>query len=420
MLSKCDKDINNNVIKKKDKKIKKSNEEIYDSDEDTNINDLIKKVHEKFSNEDIIYFNAFGRSFYNKKSSETLIKFISKTSIYLVITQHNITFDITKYINNYDINQIDTYYDHFQKKFILFKDSTYSKVEHILKIWNNISNENKNNFLSKLFEDYHTFDVSEKWDKKVLKIFQFLSCKTIIKYNNTNILHNKLIDYYLFLLNNINYTKKDLIEGINNSFQLLNYNQQELFYNKLLFDDSFICIYRCDIIRNLDWSKKKYYNFEIIFNKYINSDLSNRDIERIYDRITTIITKKYEFKYDKTKSIGDNFDNYISVLDDIYNDYDYILLNKVQNLYNIIKNTNAFYHIDCSYYKLIKSYNDIPYNRLINNQKWLDMNDKIWRKIYSNIQVEYNFDFDMDNFIPINKLELLYDSKVELIIIDDI
>ena len=34
MLSKCDKDINNNVIKKKNKKIKKSREEISDSDED--------------------------------------------------------------------------------------------------------------------------------------------------------------------------------------------------------------------------------------------------------------------------------------------------------------------------------------------------------------------------------------------------
>ena len=40
------------------------------------------------------------------------------------------------------------------------------------------------------------------------------------------------------------------------------------------------------------------------------------------------------------------------------------------------------------------------------------MNDKIWRKIYSNIQVDYDNDhFDMDEFIPINKLELLYDSK---------
>ena len=133
-----------------------------------------------------------------------------------------------------------------------------------------------------------------------------------------------------------------------------------------------------------------------------------------YNKITTIINKKYELNYDKTKSIGDNFDDYLSVLDDIYNDYDYILLNKAQILYNIIIYTKSYhlnYHIDCSYYKLIKSFNDIPYNRLRHNQKWLDKNNKIWRKIYSNIQVEYNFDFDMDKFILINKLELLYDSK---------
>jgi len=45
------------------------------------------------------------------------------------------------------------------------------------------------------------------------------------------------------------------------------------------------------------------------------------------------------------------------------------------------------------------------------NQKGLDKNNKIWRKIYSNIQIEFNFDFEMDNFISINKLELLYNSK---------
>ena len=45
------------------------------------------------------------------------------------------------------------------------------------------------------------------------------------------------------------------------------------------------------------------------------------------------------------------------------------------------------------------------------NQQWLDKNNKIWRRIYSNIQIEFNFDFDMDEFLPINKLELLYNSK---------
>jgi len=98
-----------------------------------NIYEESDNIYKLINNDNIIYFNAFSRSFYNKKSKETLKKFISKTSI--PITQHNITFDITKYIDNYD---------HFQKKFILFKDFTSSKVEYILEIWNNISDENKN------------------------------------------------------------------------------------------------------------------------------------------------------------------------------------------------------------------------------------------------------------------------------------
>jgi hypothetical protein len=151
-----------------------------------------------------------------------------------------------------------------------------------------------------------------------------------------------------------------------------------------------------------------------MFNKFINYDLSNYNIIKFTDTIKTLINKKYEINYDITKTVTDNFNNYLSILDNIYNDYDYILLNKVQILYNIIKYTNAFhtnYHINCRYYELLKLYKYIPYERLRHNQKWLDKNNKIWRKIYSNIQIEFNFDFEMDNFVSINKLELLYNSK---------
>ena len=46
------------------------------------------------------------------------------------------------------------------------------------------------------------------------------------------------------------------------------------------------------------------------------------------------------------------------------------------------------------------------------NHKWLERNDKICRKIFSNLQVEYNLDFNIDKFKPINKLELLYDINI--------
>jgi hypothetical protein len=59
---------------------KSNNEEIDDSDEDTNIDDLIDKVKQKFPQEDIMIFNAYGRSFYHDRSSKILKKFIKKTS----------------------------------------------------------------------------------------------------------------------------------------------------------------------------------------------------------------------------------------------------------------------------------------------------------------------------------------------------
>ena len=437
MLSKCDKEINNNVIKK-DKKIKTINEEISDSDEDTDINDLINKVHEKFTNEDILYFNAFGRSMFSDKSTSTLKKFISKLGTQ---TKYNITFNISKYIENYDVKQTVSYYEHFQNKFILFKDSEF-EINKLLEIWNNLTIENKNTFLYKLFEENPTPQLNEKWQLSIIKIYEFISNDIIKNYDNSHIKHNELINYYLYILikrNSYNHTIvykykiEEIIECINSTFKLLNYSQQEIFYNKLLFDYSFNCENRVNIIKTLDWSKKNYYNFEIRFNQYICSEISDdkKNFKAFYDTIYALITEKYKLKkqtielkygnyvskheltkykltYEESKSIIDNFNHYLSVLDDIVNDYDYILLNKIQILYSLICQDSSV----SSYYKLIKSYSNIPYYRLKSNKKWLEKNDKICRNIFSNIQVEYDLEFDIDEFKPISKLELLYDIDI--------
>jgi len=424
MLSKCDKEINSNVIKKDNilidsqriaKKIKKPDEEISDSDEDTDINDLINKVHEKFPNEDILYFNAFGRSMFSDKSTATLKKFIKKIGLQ---TKHNITFNISKYIKNYDINQNITYYNTFQNKFILFNNSKFENTK-LLEIWDNLTNENKNSFLSKLFVENPTPILSNPkyCQTNILNIFVFLSSE-IIK-NNHNIYH-ELIYYYLYIYNNSlihnicsqekKYTLDNLIEHISSSFKLLNYSQQETFYNKLLFDYSFDCNCRCSILNNLDvWSKKNYSrnNFENMFNYYIDF-YSNDNFVKFYGTINNLIYNKYELNYDETKTILSNFNNYISVLNSIVNDYDYILLNKMQILYQIFYNSKTNSIIHCNYYKLIKSYNNIPYFRLKSNYIWREKNNKIWRKIFSNLQVEYDLEFDIDEFKPISKLELLY------------
>lgn len=254
-----------------------------------------------------------------------------------------------------------------------------------------MTNENKNSFLSKLFEENLIPSLSEKWDTKILKICQFHSCDSIKNYNNSRIRYNELINYYLYILINAvtikhDFTITELILYINNSFKLLNYSQQEIFYNKLLFDYSFDCGNRVKIIKTLDFSKKNYYNFEVRFNEYITSPLSedNDDFVEFYHTINALINdEKYKLKFDKNKCVANNFDDYIAILDNIANDYNYILLNKVEILSNIIggnKRSNCVF--DCSYKLIISDYY-IQYNRLKYNKKWLEKNNKIWRKIYS-------------------------------------
>ena len=128
MLSKCDKTIdfnNKSETKSKTKSKTKSEtnfkpttelkttelEEITDLDEDTNINDLVIKVKEKFPNEDIILFNAYGRSYHNEKTSSTLKSFIEKLSG--IPSNINTKFDISKYMQNHSEEQKKSYEQKF-------------------------------------------------------------------------------------------------------------------------------------------------------------------------------------------------------------------------------------------------------------------------------------------------------------------
>ena len=183
MLSKCDKDISNKKIKTK--KSRKSNEEISDSDEDTDINDIIVKVKEKFPNEDIILFNAFGRSHNNKKSSPSFKKFIEKNCT--ILTKYNIKFDITKYIKDYNIRQDDEYLNNFKYKYTQFLNNQLD-IDKLLNIWNNITDVDKNNFLENICNE--SFNTN-------LKIFQFI--ETI--YDEKYITINKNIILEMFIIN---------------------------------------------------------------------------------------------------------------------------------------------------------------------------------------------------------------------------
>jgi small GTP-binding protein len=423
-LSKCDKDIVNKKIKTR--KIKNNNEEITDSDEDTDIDDLIDKVKDKFSNEDIIYYNAFGKSYHNEKSSLTLKKFIEKNGI---PSKYNITFDITKYMKDYDKQQENEYLNKFHKRYMEFLNNTLD-FDKLLNIWNKLTNTDKNNHIDKICkEDFN----------KNFKIFQFIQ-EAKIYYSNLisneinlwhiGIINNQLIYYYLFMLYDtkyiiqtynyyISYEISDVINELLLTFSKLNKLNQQILYNKLLFDYKDFKIkgkYRIELINKIQEMyecNKYYYDFENNFNIFITNNFNKYNY--FYDVITKIIEyNNYEFKYDSDKeTIKEIFNNYISLLETISNDKDYILLNKLEILNNIYVNKNYNHNI-CSYYKLIKSFDYIPLSRLKINNEWNEINYIIWDKIYSNIQIENDFSYDTTyDFVAIDESELLYNIDVK-------
>ena len=409
-LSKCDKDIVNKKIKTR--KIRHNNEEITDSDEDTDIDDLINNVKDKFSNEDIIYYNAFGRSYHNEKSSLTLKKFIEKNGI---PSKYNITFDITKYIKDYDKQQENEYLNNFHKRYMEFLNNTLD-IGKLLNIWNKLTNIDKNNHIEKICKE----DFNNNF-----KIFQFIQ-EAKIYYSNLisndinlwhiEIINNQLIYYYLLMLYNtkyiiqtynyyISYDINDVINELSLTFSKLNKLNQQILYNKLLFDYKDLKIknnIRIDLInkiQEINKCNKNDYEFENNFNIFIINNFSKfNSFYYVIFRIQKY--NNYEFQYDPNKeTIKEIFNNYISLLEKISNDEDYILLNKLEILDNNI----------CSYYKLIKSFNYIPLSRLRNNNKWLEINNIILNKIYSNIQVNFEYDYNyFDDLVAINKSELLY------------
>ena len=95
-------------------------------------------------------------------------------------------------------------------------------------------------------------------------------------------------------------------------------------------------------------------------------------------------------------------------------DSDYILLNKVQlinvltyncsNISETNKNKISFYIHSESYF--LNGDSTVISNRLRHNDMYLSIVNKIWTKIYSNIQIPYNG--YIGDFIPLDLTELLY------------
>jgi hypothetical protein len=229
-----------------------------------------------------------------------------------------------------------------------------------------------------------------------------------------------------------------LISNIINNFFWLNKIQKTLLYNKLLFNyNDLKCIFKLELrvelinkihekleeITKLSNNEIKIYNryeydFENNFNIFITSYdkfnkfnlLSSYDkFERFYYVIRkTIQIKDYKFEYDINKqTIKEIFNNYIEHLNKMYEDKDYILLNKLEILYDIICN-NMKTIKNTSYYNFLTNDFIIPLSRLKLNSLFIQVNENIWQEIYSNNHINFCKSYNIEKLIPIDQYELLY------------
>ena len=93
----------------------------------------------------------------------------------------------------------------------------------------------------------------------------------------------------------------------------------------------------------------------------------------------------------------------------MYEDKDYILLNKLEILYDIICN-NMKTIKNTSYYKFLTNEFIIPLSRLELNSLFIQVNKNIWQEIYSNNHINFCKckSYEIEQLIPIDQYELLY------------
>lgn len=275
ILTKCDFADNTRDIVIIPKNIK-TNDEIIDSEEDTDLGDLIKNVRAKLPLEDIILYNAFGRIKHNKNISIVLKQLINKNGNGNH-TNNNISFNITKYYYNYRETQEISYLNKFNELVQLFMENK-SSIEISINAFNKLSITNKSIIVLRNASLGINF-----------KIFQL--CETILS-DNAVIFSNIMISteillyhlkYYLHIINtnallktqNLTYdfTASSIWDKIVYTYNKLDAPRQIDIMNSVIFKSEYftsatnatIFVTKC-FLQNGGFDK---YKFEKEFNNFI-------------------------------------------------------------------------------------------------------------------------------------------------------
>jgi small GTP-binding protein len=233
ILTKCD--FNEELKEKKTKVPSKNTREISDSDEDTDLGDLIKKAKEKLPDEDIILFNAFGRIRHSNRISQKLKRIVEKSGVNP--TYNNTSFSIKKYCYEIQRRQELSYVEKFNERMKLFIENKI-QFENVMNAFENMNEENQ----YYIVENYSEQDVN-------YRIFDFI-CTSLARkkhfYNKNKTKFSQFyIKYYIHMLNNnmLNKTQNfvgdyqsKIWECIQNKFSDLSFDSQNNMIDNVIFE----------------------------------------------------------------------------------------------------------------------------------------------------------------------------------------
>lgn len=412
ILTKCDyeENMNNKNIKTK---IVLSNfithykygKEISDSDEDTDLGDLIKTVKEKLPNQEIMLFNAFGRINYFDDFSDQLKKIVKKSKV--VPSNNNIKFSISKFCKNIKSRQEESYADKFCEKIDMFLEDKI-QINKVIESFYNMNNDNQYYMIKK----YSEHDEKTKINFKIYVFIETILEKTnfynrdkshfaAFRFNYTTEILN---DSLLLKMQNLkcDFTNETIWEAIVDSFNCLDWKLKYAIINKVIFEscifkkhqDATIFLKKC-FMQSGGYEK---YNFKNKFNDFILS-CEKSDFEKFYNIMmpfcvpTTIqkpqITQTINVeKFYKSFSFDNNIQNlihgYLGKLERQINDQNYILYNKIQILYNLFMNPATFYNstnIEYHYKNNKLKGNTIIESKILNSNEFLNIEEKFYENM---------------------------------------
>jgi len=298
VLTKCDFDANHKRTANITKNITKNmnTREIVDSDEETDLCDLIDKIRTKMPNDDIILFNAFGRIAHNQNVSPNLQKIVTKSHI--VPTKYNTTFSIKKYVDNTDANQEQSYKNKFEENMKSYLITPNATLDKVTTAFYNMCTNNQH----AIFEKYIEGDIGEKQYKFIEKI---LSKKKELYNKYFRKIESYVYHYNVRCINNYPWNNGimttqqiDCHNLISKSFEYIEESKQIDIMDSVIFNGGVFCknMDRVMFLQNCFTQTGGFekYDFERKFNKFILLCNPNQ-FTIMYDCLIEF-TQKHAFK----------------------------------------------------------------------------------------------------------------------------